>query len=323
MPYPQFDRTRLSLQPLAARQHDLLVAELAELDDPRPAFDHRALPVLAQRMLSARDAGASVILMMGAHVIKCGLSRYVIDLMERGVISAVALNGAGSIHDYELSLVGGTSESVARYIRTGEFGLWQETGVLNDIAATAAAEGIGLGEAVGRAIWEGGLPHRDVSILAAGYRLGVPVTVHVSIGYDIIHMHPNCDGAALGAASYTDMLVYAHQVSRLEGGVLLCFGTAVMGPEVYLKALSMARNVAHREGRVIAHLTTAVFDLQHLGDDLDHEPAKSEPAYYFRPYKTILVRTVRDGGESHYVRGDHRDTLPALYGHVIDAIDQR
>lgn len=322
MPYPQFDRSRLSLQPLSARQHDLSVDQLARLDDPRPAFDHCALPVLAERMLQAREAGASVILMMGAHVIKCGLAPYVIDLMERGVISAVALNGAGSIHDYELALVGGTSESVARYIRTGEFGLWQQTGALNDLAVQAADEGIGLGEAVGRSIWEGDLPHRDTSILAAGYRLGIPVTVHVSIGYDIVHMHPNCDGAALGAASYTDFLVYAHQVSGLEGGVLLCFGTAVMGPEVYLKALSMARNVAHAEGKVIAHLTTAVFDLQHLGDDLDQEPDKTQPAYYFRPYKTILVRTVRDGGESFYVRGDHRDTLPSLHGRVVDAMDQ-
>jgi len=322
MPYPQFDRSRLSLQPLSARQHDLSVDQLARLDDPRPAFDHCALPVLAERMLQAREAGASVILMMGAHVIKCGLAPYIIDLMERGVISAVALNGAGSIHDYELALVGGTSESVARYIRTGEFGLWQQTGALNDLAVQAADEGIGLGEAVGRSIWEGDLPHRDTSILAAGYRLGIPVTVHVSIGYDIVHMHPNCDGAALGAASYTDFLVYAHQVSGLEGGVLLCFGTAVMGPEVYLKALSMARNVAHAEGKVIAHLTTAVFDLQHLGDDLDQEPDKTQPAYYFRPYKTILVRTVRDGGESFYVRGDHRDTLPSLHGRVVDAMDQ-
>lgn len=322
MPYPQFDRSRLSLQPLSARQHDLSIDQLARLDDPRPAFDHCALPVLAERMLQAREAGASVILMMGAHVIKCGLAPYVIDLMERGVISAVALNGAGSIHDYELALVGGTSESVARYIRTGEFGLWQQTGALNDLAVQAADEGIGLGEAVGRSIWEGDLPHRDTSILAAGYRLGIPVTVHVSIGYDIVHMHPNCDGAALGAASYTDFLVYAHQVSGLEGGVLLCFGTAVMGPEVYLKALSMARNVAHAEGKVIAHLTTAVFDLQHLGNDLDQEPDKTQPAYYFRPYKTILVRTVRDGGESFYVRGDHRDTLPSLHGQVVDAMDQ-
>ncbi len=250
MPYPQFDRSRLSLQPLAARTHDVSVNDLAQLDDPLPDFDHPALPLLAERIVAAQRRDAAVILMMGAHVIKCGLARYVIDLMERGVISAIALNGAGSIHDYELALVGGTSESVGRYIRTGEFGLWRETGALNEMAIQATQEGIGFGEAVGRAIWEEHLPHRDISILAAGYRLGIPVTLHVGIGYDITHEHPNCDGAALGAASYTDMLVYAYQVSRLEGGVLLCFGSAVMGPEVYLKSLSMARNVARSEGKV-------------------------------------------------------------------------
>jgi len=320
MPYPQFDRSRLTLQPLNARTHDVSLDDLAQLDDPLPEFDHPALPLLADRMVRAQARDAAVILMMGAHVIKCGLGRYVIDLMERGLISAIALNGAGSIHDYELALVGGTSESVARYIRTGEFGLWQETGTLNEMAIQAAEEGIGFGEAVGRAIWEGHLPHRDISVLAAGYRLGIPITLHVGIGYDIVHEHPNCDGAALGAASYTDMLIYAHQVSRLEGGVMLCFGSAVMGPEVYLKSLSMARNVARSEGKVIAHFATAVFDLQDLGDDLTQEPDKTEPAYYFRPYKTILVRTVRDGGESFYVRGDHRDTLPALYGHIRKAL---
>jgi hypothetical protein len=320
MPYPKFDRSRLTLQPLDARTHDVSVDDLARLDDPLPAFHHPALPILAKRMITAQKRGAAVILMMGAHVIKAGLGRYVIALMERGLISAIALNGAGSIHDYELALVGGTSESVARYIRTGEFGLWRETGALNEMAVQAAKEGIGYGEAVGRAIWEGDLPHRDISVLAAGYRLGIPITLHVGIGYDIVHEHPNCDGAALGAASYTDMLIYAHQVSRLEGGVMLCFGSSVMGPEVYLKSLSMARNVAQSEGKAIAHFTTAVFDLLDLGEDLTQEPDKSEPAYYFRPYKTILVRTVRDGGESFYVRGDHRDTLPALYGCIRKAL---
>jgi hypothetical protein len=144
-------------------------------------------------------------------------------------------------------------------------------------------------------------------------RLGVPLTVHVGVGYDIIHEHPNCDGAALGAASYCDFLVFTQTVTRLEGGVLLNFGSAVMGPEVYLKALSMARNVAHQEGRVVKHFTTGVFDLVPLDGDTRRQAPKSDPRYYYRPWKTILVRTVADGGESFYVQGDHRDTLPALY----------
>src|SRR5205807_9370307 len=200
--------------------------------------------------------------------------------------------------------IGATTESVARYIRTGEFGLWHETGRIND--AIAAAAGLGLGEAVGRAILDGPFPHKDISVLAQAVRLGVPVTVHVGIGYDIIHQHPNCDGAALGRASYQDFLIFAEAVRGLEGGVLLSLGSAVMGPEVYLKALAMARNVAHQEDRQIRQFTTAVFDLVSLEGDIRQETSKTDPRYYYRPWKTILVRTVADGGESFYVQGDHR-----------------
>ena len=323
MPYPLFDRSRLRLKPLRERTHDLTLEQFARLDDPLPAYDNPALAEIARRMVSARRAGSAVIWMMGAHVIKNGLSRYVIDLMERGAVSAVAFNGACCIHDFELAAIGATTESVARYIREGQFGLWTETGRINDIAALAAQEGIGLGEAVGRVIWEEAFPYREVSILAAGYRLHIPVTVHVSLGYDIIHEHPNCNGAALGAASYTDFLVFAQEVTRLEGGVLLSMGTAIMGPEVYLKALAMARNVAYQEGRPLNHFTTAVFDLQDLGEDLRHEPPKTEAAYYFRPYKTILVRTVQDGGQSFYIRADHKVTVPWLYHHILNELRAR
>ncbi len=150
-------------------------------------------------------------------------------------------------------------------------------------------------------------------MLAQAVRLGVPVTVHVGIGYDIIHEHPNCDGAALGQTSYQDFLIFTESVRRLEGGVLLSLGSAVMGPEVYLKALAMARNVARQEGREIRRFTTGVFDLIALDDDYHTQAPRSDPRYYYRPWKTILVRTVADGGESFYVQGDHRVTVPALY----------
>jgi hypothetical protein len=250
--------------------------------------------------------------MMGAHVLRAGVSRQMIDLLERGVIDHVAMNGAGAIHDYELARVGATTESVARYIRTGEFGLWRETGEINDWTREAAAEGLGLGENIGRRIASGGFPHADISVLAAAWRLSVPVTVHVGIGYDIIHEHPNCDGASLGEASYRDFLIFARAAERLERGALLCFGSAVMGPEVYLKALAMARNVARQQGREIRRFATAVFDLAPIGGDFRRERPKADAAYYFRPYKTILVRTVADGGESFYFCGDHRATFPAL-----------
>jgi hypothetical protein len=329
-----FDRSRLQLKPLAERVHDMTLADVLPLDAPGEPFEHLVLPIIAQRMLAARQAGAPVIVLMGAHVIKSGLSRFVIDLMERGIITHIGMNGAGPIHDFELALIGATTESVARYIREGQFGLWQETGWINEIVAAGAREGLGYGEALGKAICEStnqrinesanqeaatrhspirSFAHSDVSILATGYRLRVPVTVHIGLGYDIIHEHPNCDAAALGAASYRDFLIFTEAITRLQGGVFLNFGTAVMGPEVYLKALAMARNVAAQEGRQINKFTTAVFDLLDLGPDLDHEAPKTDARYYYRPYKTILVRTVADGGESFYVRGGHRGTIPALH----------
>jgi hypothetical protein len=313
MPFPQFDRSRLHIEPLSERQHDLTLSDILPLNSEIPPLNNPSLPAIAERIKSARAKKAAVILIMGAHVIRRGNSRFIIDLMERGLITHVAMNGAGPIHDYEFALIGATTESVPRYIRTGQFGMWRETGRINDIAKAAVGEGIGLGEAIGKTILEGDFPNKDISVLAAGVRLGVPVTVHVGIGQDIIHQHPNCDGAAFGETSYRDFLVFTQSVSNLEGGVLLNFGSAVMGPEVYLKALSMARNAARQEGRTIANFTTAVFDLPPLGDDFEAEPPKTDPRYYYRPWKTILVRTVADGGESFYVQGDHRDTFPNLW----------
>jgi hypothetical protein len=312
MPYPLFDRARLHIQPLTQRQHDLDLSMVLPLDATLPPFEHPSLPILGRRLVEAKERGSARILLMGAHVLRAGVQRFLIDLMERGLISHIAMNGAGPIHDWELALIGATTESVARYIQTGEFGLWQETGRINDVLRAAAPD-VGLGEAVGRAILDGDFPHKDVSVLAAGVRLGVPVTVHVGIGYDILHEHPNCDGAALGRTSYTDFLIFAETVTHLEGGVLLNFGSAVMGPEVYLKALAMARNVARQEGREIRHFTTAVFDLVPLDDDYHRQAPKTDPRYYYRPWKTILVRTVADGGESFYVQGDHRVTVPHLH----------
>jgi hypothetical protein len=319
MPFKTFDRSRVKLRPLAERDHALGRDALIYPESPYERFENAALPVLAARIREARSGGSSVILMLGAHVLRRGAAPLLIDLMRRGLVTHIALNGAGAIHDYELALVGRTSESVARYVRTGEFGLWRETGGINDAARAGRRDGIGLGEAIGRAIVEGGFPYAETSVLAAGVRLSVPVTVHVAIGQDIIHEHPNFDAAATGATSDTDFLILTESVCGLEGGVLLNIGTAVMGPEVYLKALTMARNVACQEGRTIGRFTTAVFDLVALDvGGLRREAAKTDPAYYFRPYKTVLVRTVADGGESFYVRGDHATTIPTLYHLIVD-----
>jgi len=311
--YPVFDRSALRILPLADRKHDLEIGNWLSLDSETPEFEHPDLPALSERIRAARGAGSSVILIMGAHVLRAGVNRHLIDMIERGWISHVAFNGAGAIHDYELARIGATTESVARYIREGQFGLWQETGELNHWINEAAQLDHGLGEHVGCRIAESSFPHRDLSVFAAAWRKGIPATVHVGIGYDILHEHPNCDGASIGKASYRDFLIFAESVSRLEGGVLLNIGSAIMGPEVYLKALAMARNVAAQKGQQIRNFVTAVFDLIPIQGDFRKELPKSDPGYYFRPQKTILVRTVAEGGESYYFRGNHRATMPALW----------
>lgn len=315
--YPQFDRSRLVVKPLGERVNDLPLSRWLQLTDATPPFDSPDLPTLAARLTAARDQGRARILMMGAHVLRAGVNRHIIDLMRLGLIDHLALNGAGAIHDYELARIGATTESVARYIQTGEFGLWHETGELNDLIREAAATETGLGEYVGRHIEESDYRYRELSVLAAAWRYHVPATVHAGIGYDILHEHPNCDGAALGAASYRDFLIFAATVERLEGGVVMSFGSAIMAPEVYLKALAMSRNVALQENREIRHFATAVFDLVPIQGDIRKELPKTDPGYYFRPQKTLLVRTVADGGESFYFCGDHRATFPALWRALI------
>jgi hypothetical protein len=311
--YPVFDRSALKILPLADRKHDLEISNWLSLSSETPSFEHPDLATLTDRIRTAKANGRAVILVMGAHVLRAGVNRHLIDLIEHGWISHIAFNGAGAIHDYELARIGATTESVARYIREGQFGLWQETGELNIWIQEAAKLGYGLGEHIGRRIAESSFQYRDLSVFAAAWRKNVPATVHVGIGYDILHEHPNCDGASLGTASYRDFLIFAESVRSLEGGVLLNFGSAIMGPEVYLKALAMARNVALQEGEEIRNFVTAVFDLIPIQGDFRQELPKSDPGYYFRPQKTILVRTVADGGESYYFCGNHRATLPALW----------
>ena len=321
MPFEKFDRKLLNLKPLNEREHDLKLDVMLKLDDEIPKFEHPTLDILAERIIKARERDASVIFMMGAHVIRSGVNRFLLELMEKKLVTHFALNGAGAIHDFEFAMIGATTESVAKYISEGQFGLWKETGKINEAAKMGAAEGIGLGEAVGKMIETEKFLYRDISLLAGGFRNQVPVTVHVGIGCDIIHEHPNCDGAALGETSYTDFLIYADTISKLEGGVFINFGSGVIGPEVYLKCLSMARNVAHQRGEKIAHFTTAVFDLLPLeGQNVHETPPKSDPRYYFRPWKTIMARTVADGGESFYVQGEHRKTVSNLARKLLQRI---
>ena len=319
MPFKKFDRNKLKILSISERNSDLDLSVIIDIDDKeRAPFDNPKINQLADDIINARRKGAEVILMYGAHVIRAGCAKLMIKLMEEGYITHFATNGAGAIHDFELALIGVTCESVAKYISNGQFGLWEESGRINDALKDGYEKGLGAGEAIGKYIHENNFPHGTLSVLAAAYKNQIPATVHIGIGCDIIHEHPNCDGKVLGETSYTDFLIYAETVTNLEHGVFLNFGSAVIGPEVYLKCLAMARNVAKQENREISQITTAVFDLLPIEDDeYSLAPSKSDPRYYFRPWKTILSRTVADGGKSYYIQGTHDKTFPALANQLL------
>ena len=311
------DRSHLTILPLSERQHKMTVADIYALDAETPPYENERLNIVAEQIVQAFQNKKQVIWMMGAHVMRRGNSRYIIDLMERGVITHIATNGACAIHDFEIAHIGATLEDVEIYIRDGKFGNWEETGrYLNEAVGRGYQDKIGFGEAVGRLIQDGeegiSFPHWDVSIFAAAYRLGVPITVHKGIGYDITDQHPAADYAAIGWTTGEDFLRFAHTVSQLEGGVFLNLGSAVMGPEVYLKSLSMARNIAAQRGEEIRYFTTANFDLIDF-PDFQEEGKPTDAHYYHRPKKTILIRTVKDGGESYHISGDFSVTVPQLY----------
>ena len=201
--------------------------------------------------------------------------------------------------------------------------MWYETGFLNDIINKSFQDdpNAGMGEAIGSALIKGNFPFKNISLLAAAYELNIPVTVHVGVGYDIIHEHPNCDGAATGALSFNDFLKFAEVVKNLENGVVMNFGSAVMAPEVFLKSLSMVRNVAGQKNEEVKHFTTVVCDLYDLPKNYSSEAPKDQPGYYFRPWKTMLARTVADGGKSFYIPGKHDKTFPALWTAINSAED--
>ncbi len=260
------------------------------------------LQQIVEKVVSAVEAEKLVVLAMGAHVIKCGLSPVIIDLMERGIVSAVALNGAGIIHDFELAYTGQTSEDVAEAISTGTFGMGRETGhILNDAINRGSEEGTGIGEAVGKALSLLDPPYLRYSIVAAGDRLGIPVTIHVCIGTDIIHTHPNANGAALGAGTYLDFKRFIGVISQLEGGVYANIGSAVILPEVFLKAVSAARNL----GYTLKHFTTVNMDF----------------IRHYRPTQNVVTRPTADGGTGYTLIGHHEILIPLFAASIIEKLD--
>lgn len=310
-PYEEFDLRAVRTYPLAARRSKARSEDFARPHERGGSMRAwlQSLPgILAGQdlrrvidaLVTARRADAGIVWGIGAHVIKTGLSPVLIDLMRRGYVSALAMNGAGIIHDFELALSGGTSEDVDEALGPGRFGMADETGrVLNDIVREGAAGGQGIGQAVGRYLASQSSPHLDVSLSVAAHRLGIPVTVHVAIGTDIVHMHPAASGAAIGDASLRDFRYFTACVSRLQGGVYLNCGSAVILPEVFLKAVALARN----QGIPLDRLTTVNIDFVRL----------------YRPHTNVVTRPVAGtSGTGISLIGHHELLIPLLAAGLIE-----
>ncbi len=271
-------------------------ALIASLPDILAGADFKA--VIAAIRAAHRHA-RGIVWGLGAHVIKTGLSPVLIDLMERGFVSAVATNGAGVIHDFELALSGGTSEDVEQTLGPGTFGMAEETGrLLNAAINEGVAEGLGIGQAIGRRLRTMKPGHERLSIFAAAARLDIPITVHVAIGTDIIHMHPDASGAALGEGSLRDFRYFVSNVARLAEGVYLNCGSAVVLPEVFLKAVALARN----RGIALDGLTTVNLDFARL----------------YRPQTNVVTRPVAGIGKGYSLVGHHEIMIPLLAAALVE-----
>jgi hypothetical protein len=311
--YREADLGRVQAQPVEARPSKVRVEDFAHPVTPAMAEILDALPgILAgdslreavQAVARSARAGRPVVALLGGHVIKTGCSPPLIQLLESGVLSAVAMNGAAAIHDYEATRFGRTSEDVEAALGTGTFGMAAETSrEMNEITARAAEEEMGLGEALGRALWEGEAPHREVGLLAQAYRLGIPVTVHVALGTDILHQHPGADGAAIGASSLRDFRILAAVLEDFSGGVALHFGSAVILPEVFLKAFAVALNL----GAELTGITTVNFDF------LRH----------YRPRVNVVERPTAGGrGRGIELTGHHEILIPLFTAGVLRERDR-
>ncbi len=310
MPYEEFDLSGVRTYPLASRSSKANAADFARpyppgaglrglldtLPDMLGGADFKAVVAAIGR---AHQDGAGLLWGLGAHVVKTGLGPVLIDLMERGFVTGLATNGAGVIHDFEVALAGATSEDVDEALGPGRFGMAEETGrLLNAAISDGVAAGLGLGQAVARWLRTNRPPHEELSILAAAARLEIPVTVHVALGTDIIHMHPAADGAALGEGSLRDFRYFVSNVSRLAGGVYLNCGSAVVLPEVFLKAVALVRN----QGRALDGLTTVNLDF----------------VRHYRPQTNVVSRPVQGIGRGYSLVGHHEIMIPLLAAALID-----
>ncbi len=311
------DVSRLNTYSLKTRRSKVRVADgsvpwtaghslAAFLSSLPSALAVTTLRSLARDVAVARQRGRPVILGMGAHPTKVGLNPIIVDLMKREIVTAVAVNGAGVVHDFELAFMGHTSEDVEAEIDSGRFGMAEETGrMINEATLEGMQQGIGIGEAVGRYILRHRtrFPYWTTSFLATGAQRGIPVTVHVAVGTDIVHMHPSADGAALGAGSLLDFRKLAAVVSNMERGVYINLGSAVLLPEVFLKTVTMSRNL----GKSLKHITTANMDFL--------------PQY--RPLTNVVKRPTQKGGRGYALTGHHEIMFPLLAAAIVEELAGR
>jgi hypothetical protein len=302
--YPEADLNRVKRHSITKRKSRVGRDNLASVPDPcRPLEDFlaglpdilkaRDLREVASAIVTARRKKRPVILMMGAHPVKCGLAPVIIDLIKEGYITGLASNGAGAIHDFEMACWGQTSEDVLTGLEDGSFGMTRETAdLINGAVIQGDAQDLGFGEALGLMLNEGKFPYINNSLLASCYRLKVPFTVHVAVGTDIVHQHPSADGAAIGSASHRDFRILAAEVSNLSGGVVINLGSSVVMPEVFLKALTVARNLGHP----VKNFVTANFDM----------------IQHYRPNANVVGRPTSSGGKGYSITGHHEITLPLL-----------
>jgi len=311
-PYEEFDLSGVRTYPLASRKSKARAEDFAKpferggsfrswFDSLPAILGAKNLHRVVQALGHAHSRGAGIVWGIGAHVIKTGVSPVLIDLMNRGYVSALAMNGAGIIHDFEIALSGATSEDVDEALGPGRFGMAEETGTqLNEILRAASTTNQGMGQSVGAALSQLKPPHADRSLAVAAHRLGIPLTVHVAVGTDIIHMHPKASGAAIGDASLRDFRYFTSCVARLTGGVYLNCGSAVVLPEVFLKAVALVRN----QGIALEGLTTVDIDFMRM----------------YRPQTNVVSRPVAGtNGVGISLVGHHEVLIPLIAAAVVDA----
>lgn len=288
------DFNKIHTYPISKRENKFNIENIIPLEKSAVLSNNQDILKIIEKIKQAKKNQNQIILLMGAHLIKLGLSNFIIDLMEKKYITHIAMNGAGAIHDFELAYIGGTSEDVTKNIEDGSFGMSDETGhYLTKAAKTASEKNTGLGYELGKLISEKKLPYKNFSIFYNAYKLKIPITIHTAIGTEIIYQHPECDAEALGKTSYDDFKILTDSISKLENGVIINLGSAVIMPEVFLKSFTIARNLGYE----IKNFTAANLDM------IDH----------YRPRVNIVERPTSLGGRGYTIIEKHEKSIPTIH----------